>query len=302
MKILKFVLWFLIVLSVLVSSILLTTYYLLPKIETPISILILGKGGEGHTAPNLTDTIMLTHLDAESMKVTNLSIPRDIWISEIRAKLNTAYHYGGFEMAKNSVASITGIVPDYGVVIDFSLFKDLIDSMGGINIDVENSFVDEKFPISGKENDPCVPCRYEKIVFEKGLTKMDGETALKFARSRNAKGDEGTDLAREKRQQKIVEAIKNRFLSNEVLLNKKTLNNIYNVFLKNLETDIPKDKIIPFARFLFESRQNIKFLTIPEEYLAISQKDKRYDYQYVFLPKSGTWDDLQKWIVTSLQN
>jgi len=301
MRILKIVLIFLgfsIVAGVLLIAI---SSALIPKIEKPVSILILGKGGEGHTAPDLTDTIMVAYLNNDQKTIKFLSLARDIWITEIRAKLNTAYHYGGFKMAGDSVASITGLPITHTIVIDFSLFTDLIDSIGGVNVNVTNSFTDEKYPIAGLENDLCngdklYGCRYEVINFESGTQHMDGKLALKFVRSRNAKGDEGTDLARENRQQQVISAIKEKILSKDVILNPSVLQKLYNVFTSHIETDIDQKTAIAIGKLVFESRNNINFLSIPEEFIVVSQNDKKYDKQYVFIPKSGSWKELQEWI------
>lgn len=266
------------------------------------SILILGKGGEGHTAPDLTDTMMVVYLNQNSKKINILSLPRDIWIPAIRAKLNSAYYWGkqksenNFEIVNTSVEGITNIPVSYTAVIDFSLFKDLINSLGGINVNVENSFVDTKFPILGKENDLCdgdklYLCRYETIFFEKGVTNMDGEIALKFVRSRNSEGDEGTDLAREARQQKVIEALKGKVLSKEILLNPKKIQEIYNITNSHIETDLDRNSLLILGRLIFESKDNINFISIPESFLEVSQNLKKYDYQYVFIPKSGNWID-----------
>ena len=270
MRFVKFALLFFLILFVLSVSLVTSYYYLVPKIETPVSILILGKGGEGHTAPNLTDTIMLTNLNVNSRKTTIISLPRDMWISEIRAKLNTAYHYGGFKMATDSISSITGLPINYVLVVDFSLFKDLIDTIGGINVEIENFFVDEKYPIAGLENDfpnenkklfhKILVILNETLRFAQGKQNMDGETALKFVRSRNAIGDEGTDIAREKRQQKIIAAIKEKLLSKEVLLNPTRINNLYKVFISHIETDIDKKTLLTLSRFAIESKFNVNFL------------------------------------------
>ena len=247
MRIIKFVSLFLgsliIVLVLLCSSF----YFLAPKLQQNVAILVLGKGGEGHTAPDLTDTMMLVNLNPDSNKVSILSLPRDIWIPAIRAKLNTAYHYGSFGLASSSVSSVTGITPNYYVVVDFSLFKDLIDTVGGINVEVANPFTDEKYPIVGKEDDLCngdklYKCRYETLHFVQGKQLMNGETALQFVRSRNAVGDEGTDIARERRQQKVIEALKTKLLSTQVLSNSKVLMNLYDIIMSHLETNI--DKVI----------------------------------------------------------
>lgn len=305
MRFIKFVLLFFTVLVVLLLGLITLSSFLIPKIEKPISILILGKGGEGHTAPNLTDTIMVVNINNSSKKLNVFSLPRDIWVAEIRAKLNTAYHYGGFQMARDSVTKITGLPINNIVVVDFSLFKDLIDSIGGINVNVERPFVDTKYPIAGKENDLCngdrlFKCRYETLQFNQGVQHMDGETTLKFVRSRNAVGDEGTDIAREKRQQKVVEAVKEKLLSKDVILNLSRIRNLYSVFTSHIETDINKNNLALIIRFIIESKPKTNFLSIPNDVLKVSQNDNKYDKQYVFIPKSGSWKELQEWISNSL--
>lgn len=301
MRFVKFVLIFLlIVTSFLVVSASLA-YFLVPKLQQDVAILVLGKGGKGHTAPNLTDTIMLAILNKDKQKTSIISLPRDIWIPEIRSKLNTAYHYGGFKMAGDSVTGVTGQPINYTVVVDFSLFKDLVDSLGGITVEVDNSFVDEKYPIAGLENDLCdgdrlYKCRYETLQFARGMQYMDGELALKFVRSRNAEGDEGTDLAREKRQQKVISAIKDKVLSKEFIFDYTKINALYNIFITHIETDMDQKTMIAIARFFVESKLNINFLNIPDDILVVSQNDKKYDRQYVFVPKSGSWKELQEWL------
>jgi len=306
MRALKFVLIFVVVLAVLCTILVSSALFLVPKLQQNVAILVLGKGGEGHTAPDLTDTIMLTYLNTNNQSVKLLSLPRDIWIPEIRAKLNSAYHYGGFSMARDSVESVVGIPVDYTVVIDFSLFRDLIDGVGGIDVDVENSFVDEKYPIEGKENDLCdgdkmYKCRYETLTFVQGRQKMGGEFALKFVRSRNAIGDEGTDIAREKRQQKVISAVKEKVLSKNVILNPTVLKKILEITTSHLETDIDTNTLYSLARFIFGARDHITFLNIPEDKIKVSQGEKRHDYQYVFLPASGTWNEVQAWFTNQVQ-
>lgn len=305
MKILKFVGLFFLVLFILSTSSFLIINYSLPEIEKDISILVLGKGGEGHTAPNLTDTMMVVNFNNKSRRINVFSLPRDIWITEIRAKLNTAYHYGGFEMARNSVYSVTGLPIDNIVVVDFSLFKDFIDSIGGIQVDIENSFTDKKYPIAGLENDLCngdktYSCRYETIDFNEGDQKMGGDLALKFVRSRNAEGSEGTDLAREKRQQKVIDAVRQKLFSSEVIINPKTIKNLYSVFTRYVETDLDVNTIKILAKFAIESKLDINFLSVPEDLLTVSMNNIKYDKQYVFLPTSGNWSQLQEWIKNNI--
>ena len=307
MRFIKFVLLIFAIILIVVAGLVSSSYYLIPKLQHNVAILILGKGGEGHTAPDLTDTIMVVTLNSNNHKINIFSLPRDIWVNSTRAKLNSSYYWGkqkggnGFDLAATSVNEITGIMPKYTVVVDFSLFKDFIDTIGGVDVNVENSFIDEKYPILGKENDLCngdklYKCRYETLQFTSGLQHMDGETALKFVRSRNSVGDEGTDLAREKRQQVLISAIKNKILSTDFLFDFKSMKSLYNVVTTHVETNMDSVFLQSLFKELISSRNNINFLTIPEEFLKISQNEKKYDRQYVFVPKSGTWKELQDWI------
>lgn len=305
MRVVKFLLIFLILFIITSSLALIYTYYSIPKIESTTSILVLGTGGEGHTAPDLTDTIMQVVLNPATSKISVLSLPRDIWIPEIRAKINTAYHYGQFKMAGDSVLSITGVPVNYTLLVDFSVFKDLINSIGGIDVDVVNSFTDQKYPVTGKENDLCdgdktYACRYETLTFTKGMQTMDGELALKFVRSRNSTGDEGTDIAREKRQQKVVMALKEKILSGGVIFNPRVIKSLYTAFATNIKTDIDLKTAASFARYMVLTKANINYLSIPEEMLKISTNNIKYDKQYVFIPTSGTWKEFQEWISKSL--
>lgn len=308
MRIVKIVLLFLLFILFLTSILagfIYFKYKQVPSLTEPVTVLVLGKGGEGHTGALLTDTIMVGHLNPDSKKTTVFSLPRDIWITEIRAKLNTAYHYGGFDMAKDSVAGITNFKINNVVVVDFEVFKDIINSLGGVDVEVDNAFIDSKYPIAGKENDLCsgdltYACRYETIEFKQGLVTMDGETALKFARSRNSEGDEGTDLAREKRQQKIILAIRNKVLSPEILLDLNKMKSVYEVVIKNLKTDFNVDTVLTYAKFMVESKFNFETAGIPEDLLSVSRNDRKYDYQYVFVPKSGNWKEFQEWIKSKI--
>ena len=259
-----------------------------------VNILVLGKGGVGHEAPDLTDTIILTSISKK--KIVLVSLPRDIWVSEIRAKLNSAYFYGKLPLAKTSVERIAGVPVKYGVVIDFSGFKGMIDVLGGIEVDVKNSFIDEKYPVPGKENDTCLPCRYETIRFTQGKQIMNGETALKFVRSRNAEGDEGTDIAREARQQQVIGAIRNKVLSPEVFLNLNTIIALRDAVYSSIETDMDTNTIAGLVRLFLSARNSIESKLIPDDLLENPPSSKKYDNQYVFIAKSGDWSEVEKWI------
>jgi LCP family protein required for cell wall assembly len=276
------------------------------------NILILGKGGEGHEAPDLTDTVIFASITHINPSLSLVSLPRDIWIPELRAKLNSTYYWGnqkkedgGLILTKSTVESIVGQPVHYGLVIDFSGFMKIVDVLGGVEVDVERGFVDEKYPIAGKEDDECdgdqeYKCRYETVRFEKGLHTMDGGTALVFARSRNAEGDEGTDLARETRQQKILAAIQAKTLSSEVLLSPKKIISVWEVVRESVETDIDASTGAILARRFLQTRDNIKSHVLSEDLLVNPPVQYRYDNLYVFIPKAGDWKEVHSWIEDTL--
>jgi LCP family protein required for cell wall assembly len=270
------------------------------------NLLILGKSGEGYSAPDLTDTIIFTSVDLNSPRVKMISIPRDIWVPAIRAKINSAYYWGkqkgeGFSLIKTSVEEVVGQPIHYVVVVDFGAFTKAINIVGGIQVNITNSFKDEKYPLPGKENDLCdgdktYKCRYETVTFEKGSQVMDGETALKFVRSRNAQGDEGTDLAREQRQQLVILALKNKMLSPGVILSPPKISNLWNLAKDSVETNLDLGAFAVLGRKLLEASNSVSAEVIPEDLLVHPPISAKYDLQYVFVSKSGNWLKLQDWV------
>lgn len=276
-------------------------------------MLVMGKGGQGHEAPDLTDTMVLVSINSIDRKIVYISIPRDIWIPKIRAKINSAYYWGnqkteggGLILAKSTVEEIVGQQVNHAIVLDFKVFKEVVDVLGGIEVVVERAFEDDRYPIAGRENDICngdplFICRYETVKFEAGNQKMDGETALKFVRSRYAKGDEGTDEARQKRQQIIIGAIKNKILTADILLNPWKIKALYKVVTSSIETDIDMDTQAVLLREVIRSKSNLKSYIVPEDLLFNPPVSKFYDNQYVFVPVDGNWDKVKEWVLATFR-
>lgn len=289
------------------------SYAQVKQVDNRTNILVLGKGGEEHTAPDLTDTIIVASLDQVSGKVDLVSLSRDIWVPALRAKLNSAYYWGnqkqpggGLILAKSTVEEIIGEPIHYGLVIDFTSFTRIIDALGGVEVEVGSSFVDEKYPIPGREEDLCsgdreYKCRYETISFEKGLQTMDGETALKFVRSRNAQGDEGTDLARSVRQQKVIQAIARKLVNPLfVARNPEKIQEAIKVANSSIETDISEAAQPVLARKLISARGSVESHAVPENILVNPPVSRTYDFLYVFVPAEGSWDELHMWVDCTL--
>lgn len=277
------------------------------------NVLILGKGGRNHEAGDLTDTIILVSIPHKGSGITMISLSRDIWIPELRAKLNSTYYWGnqkkeggGLVLVKSVVEQIVGEPVHYALLLDFDGFVQVVDVMEGVQVDVERSFTDEKYPIPGREDDECdgdieFGCRYETVEFSKGMQLMNGETALKFVRSRNAGGDEGTDFARSQRQQKVINATKEKMISSETIFSLNKLVSIKSVLSDYTETDVDSAAAAILARRIFYSRDDVNSHLLPEEFIENPPKSQKYDNLYVFIPTAGEWSEVHGWVECVLE-
>lgn len=314
--------------------------------ETPekkVNILLLGVGGENHDGPDLTDTIILASVDPIAKKTTLVSIPRDLWVPDLQAKINQAYTQGeekqkggGLKNSKAVVSDILGQPIDYGFKIDFDGFVKAVDMMGGLDIDVARTFDDYAYPINGKEREPCghneatiaslsaqiasgsateleaFPCRYEHLHFNKGKTHMNGTTALKYVRSRHALGPEGSDFARSKRQEKVINAFKAKVFSVGTFLNPVKVINLMEVLQDSIDTDIKEEEIDDFVK-LFKKMEKAKTVSI-----ALDQGDEEEERfgllynpppdpansgQWVLAPRTGNGDytEIQQFVACRLK-
>ncbi len=270
------------------------------------NILLLGVGGGSHPGADLTDSIMLTSTNLVSSDTVLISLPRDIWVESLSAKLNTAYHFGeeksagdGLTLAKSAVSEIINQPVHYGVLLDFSGFEKAIDIIGGIDIYVPLAFVDEKYPIPGKEDAEPEEDRYEKIEFSSGQQHMDGITALKYVRSRNADGEAGTDYARAQRQQRVILAFKEKLLSFKVLTSPKTIKMLRKTFNNSVKTDLPSSTFIDLIKLALRlDKTNIRTGIIDQGSQSEDVPALLYNPpvslhgQWVLLPINNDWQSV----------
>ena len=282
--------------------ILILSFWLQPK-DGRTNFLILGIAGENQVGNDLTDSLIFVSTENQTGKTLMISLPRDIWITPLRAKLNTVYHYQGLPETKKTVEEILGQEVDYGLVIDFSLFTQAVDFLGGVEVEVERSFDDFKYPIAGRENDLCdndkeFKCRYETLHFEAGKQFMDGVTALKYVRSRNAEGEEGTDFARSQRQQRLLVAIQKKIFTPRIIFNPQKTIGLAKLVLGNIKTDITYNDYAELFKIALKWRgHNLKMLVLNDGYLINPPtSEQKYDNQWVLVPKTGDWQEIHLYI------
>lgn len=268
-----------------------------------VNFLFLGVSGGDHAGSDLTDAIAFVSLDRATGQVRVLSLPRDIWLPAWRTKLNAIYHYHGLGGAKAEVGRILGQPVDYALVLDFRIFEELVDSLGGVEVEVERAFDDYHYPIAGREDDPCdgdplFACRYEHLRFDAGLQWLDGDRALKYVRSRYAEGEEGSDFARSVRQQRLIAAIKDRFLSPSFWFDYRRPLKVFQTAGKNIKTDLPPEQYPTLAKALVRFRsEKLKTEVLDGERLINPPpSQKLYDNQWVLIPRSGDWGEVQTYV------
>lgn len=280
----------------------------LKMVDSRVNILVLGIPGGNHDGPTLSDSITVMNYDTTTNTVRSIGVPRDVWSSTLRDKINSAYAYGeakvdggGLRLSKAEVGSIIGTPVPYSVVINFNEFTNLIDAVGGVEVMVERSFVDKKFPIEGKENDECsgdeeFKCRYRTVSFKKGLTQMDGETALTFVRSRNAQGDEGSDFSRNKRQQLVMGAVKEKVMRIVLTFNLSKLEGLYKSVDKLIKRDVSNQQLAYLLRNMVLKR-NFKQSTtaLPQELFKVPDY-ANYDGKYVLVPEDASFSAIHSYV------
>lgn len=191
--------------------------------KKPFAMLLLGVDGDDFKAVR-SDTIMVAVVNPQDSKVSILSIPRDLRVeipgSNGHDKINAAFAKGGVDLAAKTIENTFGISLDYYATINFKGFQEMVDTIGGLDIDVEK---DIKF------SDRIT---HSVFTLEKGQQKLNGIQALNYARFRkDAEGDYG----RMRRQQQVIKAIVDQTVS---LRNIPKIIDIIKVVDNNFESNV----------------------------------------------------------------
>jgi LCP family protein required for cell wall assembly len=176
---------------------------------SPRTILVLGTdGGVRRAGASRSDSIMLVRPDPGKKRISYLSIPRDLQVTIPDygvAKINAASQIGGPALALRTVKDLTGLAVDHVVIVDFDRFEEVIDALGGIQIDVPEPIESKKFDCPYETQAQCDA--WPGWRFAAGRQHMDGRRALVYSRIRvNELDPSETDFDRTRRQQQVVQA------------------------------------------------------------------------------------------------
>jgi LCP family protein required for cell wall assembly len=197
----------------------------------PLDVLVLGvdksSGPEGGSSRS--DTMILVRITPATGEVKLLSVPRDLYV-EIepgnKDKINSAYAYGGVDQARSVMEGLTGVTVENYAIVDYEGFREVIDTIGGVKVDVGHGVFPEKWHMG------------------EGVQRLGGRKALFYARYR---GTPRADLDRIDHQQKLLGALRRQaFRWNTV----SKLPGILKTTNENVETDLGIWQAIPLGRGL----------------------------------------------------
>lgn len=216
-----------------------------------VNILLLGKGGPGHEAPDLTDTILLASIDPVQNEAALLSVPRDMYVEDstgYASKINAVYSNAkqkrlsqgddsdadkqaaedaGLKAVKQVVGEILGVPVHYYVMVDFEAFKEAIDTVGGITIDVKEPLYDATMAWLNNGS---------ALLADEGLQTFDGTRALMYARSRY--GSARGDFDRTERQREVIFALQQKVLTLGTFSNPFKVLDLIKALGDNVRTDL----------------------------------------------------------------
>ncbi len=264
-----------------------------------VNVLMLGRGGGGHTAPDLTDTILIASLDPINKKAGMLSVPRDLWVTtqdmggmkinavfaqtlyaaQANGKSTKDAEAEAFAAIENVVSESMGIPIHYHAMIDFKGFEKAIDTVGGVDV-----YVDKNGVVYEQLWDEATGQNYVLNV-QQGWQKFDGKRALFYSRSRytSARGD----FDRAERQRKILLALKDKVLSAGTVANPARLSALISNFGGHIRTNMSIDEMMQIYNVGKDiGNDGIKSISLVDEPNVLLVSDYVAG-QSVLIPKAG---------------
>jgi LCP family protein required for cell wall assembly len=260
--------------------------------DSPTTILLLGTDHatfSGRESSNRSDSIMLMRTDPGHDRIYYLSIPRDLYVpipGRGNDRINAAYQFGGPALTVRTVEALTDVKINHIAIVDFNRFRDLINEIGGVTIDVPKPIWSNRFdcPFSAAR------CRtWNGWHFAKGPQHMNGERALIYSRIRENRLDPGeNDLTRATRQQQVIQAISAKLASVGTFLDMPFIGGD---LMKPLATDMSAGDFIQLGWVRFRAGTSIHCrLGGDPEYVngsaVLSSSERNRDIIPMFLGKS----------------
>ncbi len=255
-----------------------------------------------------TDTVIVASYNHNTKEALLISIPRDMWVAHpynetYHSKINAVYNScenqeeeSGLECLTDVASTVTNLDIHYSAMLDISGLIEVVDILGGVEVDVENAFTDYMFP-----NDEH---GYTIVSFEAGSQIMDGEAAMQYARSRHAQGPEGSDFARARRQQKLIISIVEKIASIETYSNPSKIMDITEQVGENLKFSETTTEDIRAAIDIGKEMdtEDVYSVVLDPSIGNWSIVTEDPSTAYILYPELGidVWDDIHKFINSSI--
>lgn len=252
--------------------------------EHPVSILLMGVENYSSGGDNgRSDTLMVATFNPDDKKLKLLSIPRDTMVEiagkDTKDKITHAYSYGGKEMTIETVENFLDIPIDYYAAVNFNAFKNIVNILDGITVDVPFDFT--------QNSDDRVA---EKLQFNEGEMHLNGRYALAFARMRLQ--DPRGDIGRNARQQQVVKAIINKTMSLSTITK---IDNLAEEIGKNVETNMKISEALGFYK------QYSDFGVSNIDKLVLETYPERIDGLYYEIPNSESLKEVKETLSEHLE-
>ncbi|WP_233254357.1 LCP family glycopolymer transferase [Salipaludibacillus keqinensis] len=220
-------------------------------VNDPVSVMFLGLDSREDDLSGRTDAMIVATFNPHENSIKMVNIPRDSYVNivgrESDDKINHAHAFGGVNMTIDTVEHLLDIPIDYVVSLNFTAFMEIVDTIGGVEVDVP-------MPISDTDN-----ATYGTIEIEEGLQTLNGEEALAYARMR--KQDPRGDLGRGDRQKDIIEAIINQSANFSTITR---FNSLMDSLERNLSTNLTFGNMVSMHSYAGEL-DNIESLSFEGE-------------------------------------
>jgi|SRR5579859_4413468 len=278
-----------------------------------INLLVMGYGGSGHDGAYLTDSLLVISVQPQTGQTALISVPRDLWVqippdSGQYGKINSAYEYGLYngygteqagkvaagDIAARKISDVTGLPVKYWLTLDFSGFRELVDALGGVDVNVQHSFT----ALYPKNDDPSIDASYITVQFKAGQQHMDGAQAIAYARARKVTGGdlaEGTDFARSARQQILIKAIVSKMTQ---LSEWPHFFGAMDALQKSLYTNLSAYDLFKLVRKM--DLTNPKHIGLSNQNVLVDGTSN--DGQYILQPQNGDWNLVQQYIQQQLNS
>jgi len=331
------------VLKSLVKSLPLVENKLDGEEEGRINVVLLGMRGKGVVGGGtLADTIMVASIKKQenpdgqdSYKVSMVSVPRDLYVTmpgtTSNMKINSVYHYGeekgdgqGMEAMKQILEDVTGQKMHYGIEVNFAGFKEIVDALGGVEVDLPEQFIE---PIQFHEEKVCdgdkggvftvksgnfqskidyrgkvvaqYPLCYNSteecggiFTVPAGVSILDGEKALCYVRARVT----SSDFDRARRQQEVIGQLKKKAFSMGILTDFGKLQELFKAVSGNMNTDM---ELWEMQRFFDLYQKMDTNMQVEHKVLENSEEGLLYSHEgdergYILMPRGDTYDKIRE--------